>query len=78
MPTQEFESGAQVILQSGGPYMTVERCDKGQVVCVWFAGDELKRGSFPAAALKPREAQEAMIVARRSRFAQDLEDYSPY
>ena len=56
-----MEIGDVVQLKSGGPTMTVEVITKeiaGAVIrCMWFDNAELKRGIFPAAALKEAEAE---------------------
>jgi uncharacterized protein YodC (DUF2158 family) len=48
----DMKSGDVVMVQSGGPKMTVERVVKGVVSCVWFEGPDLFRGTFPVDALK--------------------------
>ena len=54
-----MEIGDVVHLKSGGPKMTVEIITEamaGMVIrCVWFDGQELKRGIFPAATLEVAE-----------------------
>lgn len=55
--TQTMKTGDVVRLRSGGPLMTVDERliepaqEAGEVRCIWFEGDEVKRGTFPAAAL---------------------------
>ena len=75
MDSLKFEPGAEVILQSGGPFMTVKRSDKGQVICVWFAGDELKRSAFPEATLKTRVTHAAVMIAKRSAMSDSLDGW---
>ncbi|MDQ8758129.1 DUF2158 domain-containing protein [Sphingosinicella sp. LHD-64] len=64
MSDHEFKPGDQVILQSGGPYMTVEKVVNGQASCVWFVDNELKRGAFGECLLK---AKEEFVAARAGR-----------
>ncbi len=66
-----FKAGDQVILQSGGPYMTVETVMNGQVSCVWFVKDDLRRGAFAEALLKGREEFVAARVSRRKSIVSD-------
>ena len=49
----EFKPGDVVVLKSGGPDMTVEKIStfNGDVVCQWFGGRKLEKGSFPPASL---------------------------
>lgn len=47
-----FAIGDVVELKSLSPRLTVEKCSDGTVYCVWFEGAEVKRGHFPANALK--------------------------
>ena len=43
-----FPKGAIVRLATGGPEMIVRSvtCPGGEVVCQWFAGDQLEQGTF--------------------------------
>lgn len=47
-----------VRLRSGGPVMTVAGVKDGAVVCVWFAGDDMRSQALPPHMLVPvREPQ---------------------
>lgn len=49
MAKTEFEAGDIVQIKSGGPDMTVEggsNLEPGNLSCVWFAGDEIRRANF--------------------------------
>lgn len=53
--TDTFNPGDTVCLKSGGPVMTVhERAQGGGLLCVWFAGGEVKHHTFRPEALKPQ------------------------
>jgi len=53
--TETFNPGDTVCLKSHGPVMTVnEKAQGGGLVCVWFAGDEVKHHTFRPEALKPQ------------------------
>jgi uncharacterized protein YodC (DUF2158 family) len=47
-----FNIGDVVVLKSGGPKMTVDRVEGGNMVCVWFDGNATKYGTFSSSALK--------------------------
>ncbi len=66
---QTYKTGDIVQLKSGGPKMAVNRYvesdiiddavdgpkDGPHVVCQWFAGAKLERGTFPEQSLQPVE-----------------------
>jgi uncharacterized protein YodC (DUF2158 family) len=54
MSQQEFEIGAIVKLNAGGPDMSVKsyRESVGIYVCQWFAGKKLEQGEFKADGLE--------------------------
>ncbi len=46
---QKFKTGDQVMLKSGGPKMTesiYQGSESTNVLCVWFAGEEVKTAYF--------------------------------
>jgi uncharacterized protein YodC (DUF2158 family) len=47
--TEIFQIGAIVILNSGGPKMTVVRATEGEVRAMWFVDGISHRGIFPPA-----------------------------
>jgi uncharacterized protein YodC (DUF2158 family) len=47
-----FRTGDVVRLNSGGPRMTVDRCDGGLVHCSWYDNNEKKMDIFEAATLQ--------------------------
>jgi uncharacterized protein YodC (DUF2158 family) len=48
-----FDLGNTVRLRSGGPVMTInEKAQGGGLVCVWFAGNEVKHHTFRPEALE--------------------------
>jgi uncharacterized protein YodC (DUF2158 family) len=60
--TEKFKLGDTVRLRSGGPVMTInEMATGGGLVCVWFAGSDVKHHSFKPEALEaaPPEASPA-------------------
>ncbi|WP_454884769.1 YodC family protein [Sphingomonas oryzagri] len=68
MNAQQFKAGDQVMLRSGGPYMTVERVNGDTILCVWFHEQELKHASFGAALLCLREdveTEQAAVLTQR-------------
>jgi uncharacterized protein YodC (DUF2158 family) len=72
MTEASFRAGDQVVLQSGGPSMTVETVNGSHVTCSWFSGSELKRDVFPQAALIGKESYLAEREARRRRTTIDI------
>lgn len=54
---ENFKVGSKVVLNSGGPVMTVKSVDSTPDVvrysCQWFAGKKLEQGHFPQDSLKP-------------------------
>jgi uncharacterized protein YodC (DUF2158 family) len=48
---EAFKVGDEVQLKTGGPPMTVENVNSGNVSCIWFHGGEAKCQTFPAATL---------------------------
>ena len=48
----DFKPGDTVRLKSGSPVMTVSKTEDGRVNCVWFSNDDVKSGTFIAAALE--------------------------
>jgi uncharacterized protein YodC (DUF2158 family) len=64
-----YKPGEQVMLQSGGPYMTVERVTGDQISCVWFFENDLKHATFLSPLLRFRsdvEAEHSAAIARNS------------
>lgn len=59
MATQKFKVGDRVLLNSGGPVMTVtkyEPVDSEEVICQWFANGKLEEKAFNQNVLRPYEA----------------------
>jgi uncharacterized protein YodC (DUF2158 family) len=55
MMAEGFNLGDTVCLRSGGPVMTInEKGQGGSLVCVWFAGDEVKHHTFRPEALEAK------------------------
>ena len=52
MTEQRFTIGSLVVLNSGGPLMTVEGFEPGGYRCVWFTGARLRRAVFGEAVLQ--------------------------
>jgi uncharacterized protein YodC (DUF2158 family) len=51
--TDGFSVGETVRLRSGGPLMTInEKAQGGGLLCVWFAGSEVKHHTFKPEALE--------------------------
>lgn len=51
--SETFGLGDVVRLKSGGPAMTVnEKAQAGGLVCVWFAGDDVRHHTFRPEALQ--------------------------
>ncbi|MCK4204258.1 DUF2158 domain-containing protein [Brucella pituitosa] len=48
----KFEVGDTVRLKSGGPLMTVEVINAGNIRCVWFKKGDVERGVFNHALLE--------------------------
>jgi uncharacterized protein YodC (DUF2158 family) len=54
MAADTLKAGDTVRLKSGGPIMTIEAGGHdGEWVAVWFAGNKLRSGKFPAVTLEP-------------------------
>jgi uncharacterized protein YodC (DUF2158 family) len=50
--SEEFETGAVVVLKSGSPKMTVTgKSTLGEAMCTWFDGVTQHSGNFPREAL---------------------------
>ena len=48
----EWKVGDQVVLNSGGPYMTIDRVEAdGELNCVWLDDAGEHHAAFPAACL---------------------------
>jgi uncharacterized protein YodC (DUF2158 family) len=59
MEEKKIKRGDTVRLKSGGPIMTVGGAEMGGAYeCSWFAGSDLKRGTFYAEQLDPVEMDE--------------------
>lgn len=58
MTDLKFKIGEQVMLLSGGPFMTVERVTNGIVSCVWFVANDVRREGFGEALLELRSSVE--------------------
>jgi uncharacterized protein YodC (DUF2158 family) len=50
--SETFKVGDEVKLKSGGPAMTVEEVNEGDILCVWFDGKKADRQIFQSATLK--------------------------
>ncbi|HVX64646.1 MAG TPA: DUF2158 domain-containing protein [Pirellulales bacterium] len=50
-PEKEFDVGDVVQLKAGGPWMTVDRIDGDQAICLWHDGQLLRREAFLLAEL---------------------------
>ena len=63
MDLEDIKSGDKVILNIGGPPMSVKGrgrgLDSGKVVCTWFAGKKHEEAIFAAAQLDRYEEPEA-------------------
>jgi len=63
MPEQNFKPGDKVVLNSGGPTMTVESYkasnddESKMVLCTWFSSGQLTREYFTEATLKAYQPQ---------------------
>jgi len=55
MSSDRFGIGDQVMLNSGGPYMTVDKIVNGQVSCIWFHEQEYKFATFGGDLLTSRK-----------------------
>ena len=62
-----FKPGDVVVLMSGGPAMTVDKCVAELVHCFWFRDDEMDAYSFPAATLQLQSDIEARRKARKNK-----------
>ena len=69
----EVVVGTRVILNSGGPYMTVEAIEGKKAHCVWFDSTIAHRDSFDVALIRIPD-EEVFLTAGRRRSA-DLDDY---
>lgn len=53
---EKFKVGSKVVLNSGGPVMTVKSVDSTPIAirywCQWFAGKKLEQGQFPQDSLE--------------------------
>jgi len=47
--------GAVVVLNSGGPAMTIKWIDNDEAYCQWFAGEKVSGDIFPVLSLKTKE-----------------------
>lgn len=70
--SEGFRAGDQVMLKSGGPYMTVNRVLNDQVSCVWFHESDLKVGSFGAPLLRLRTEIEAENAEQSRRMTERM------
>ena len=52
MTEQRFTIGSLVVLNSGGPLMTVEGFEPEGYRCAWFTGSRLRRSVFGEAVLQ--------------------------
>jgi len=54
---ENFKVGNKVVLNSGGPVMTVKSVESTPLSvrywCQWFAGKKLEQGQFPQDSLEP-------------------------
>lgn len=68
MAEPQFKSGDKVRLNVGGPTMAVDfiRSD-GMVMCVWFAGGELRGGAFREPTLVVVRTESEWKAERRAR-----------
>jgi uncharacterized protein YodC (DUF2158 family) len=49
-----FKAGDVVLLNSGGPKMTISWIENSEAWCVWFDANHAQQGAkFPLTALKP-------------------------
>lgn len=61
----KFSPGDQVQLQSGGPYMTVDKTVNFIVHCIWFVDNETKRDFFSEPLLRHRSKDSGVYISRR-------------
>jgi uncharacterized protein YodC (DUF2158 family) len=49
---QDFETGDQVKLRSGGPVMTIDNASSSRIICNWFEGLILHTAEFDQGAIE--------------------------
>jgi len=71
---KRFSVGDIVSLNSGGHSMTVLSANKQSVSCVWSVRGDIKKGSFPAHALKETEADANQSLAALIKESMKLDE----
>jgi uncharacterized protein YodC (DUF2158 family) len=71
----EFRLGDRVMLNSGGPELTISQIDeiKNEYTCRWFSGNNLKEKKFNGATITSVSTNEAEII---ESFARSVEDFN--
>lgn len=65
---QGWKPGDIVGVKSGGPPMTVARCESGRVFCEWFDDKNPMRGDFAPAVLERRLSRADAMAASVERM----------